>query len=288
VGEAAGQHLEQEDPERVDVASRVDAVGLAPGLLGRHVQDGAHHRAGDRHAALVGGRGLVTADRLGQAEVEQLGGAVRRDHHVGRLEVAVDHAALVGELHGPGDRGHGRDHVAAVDAGAAGRAEVSVERHAVDELHRVVPVPAVDAAVVHAGDVLVLEAGGQFDLALEADDRAGRPRGRRPDHLERDDAAGRGLLGLPDDAHAPLAQSPEDAVARDARGARAVNGRRADGRRDRHRDVRVRAIGRGAGGRGVQRRPGRRAGSGVAGDRGVRGFVVGGGHTCTRGGAAPD
>ena len=41
---------------------------------------------------------------LGQAEVGDLGRAVGRQQHVGRLQVAVDDAALVGGVHGPGQR----------------------------------------------------------------------------------------------------------------------------------------------------------------------------------------
>ena len=42
VGHAAGQELERDHPDRIDIASMVDRLGVAGGLLGAHVGDRAH------------------------------------------------------------------------------------------------------------------------------------------------------------------------------------------------------------------------------------------------------
>ena len=57
------------------------------GLLRRHVGGRAHHDAMLRLRDIG-----IHADESGQAEIEQLGRALRRDHHVAGLQVAVKNA----------------------------------------------------------------------------------------------------------------------------------------------------------------------------------------------------
>ena len=59
--------------------------------------------------------------QLGQAEIENLGQAFRRDHHVGRFQVAVDDADAVGGGQRVGDL-HGD--LQAIDGGHACRAAI--------------------------------------------------------------------------------------------------------------------------------------------------------------------
>ena len=99
---AAGEHLVDEDAERVDVAPR---VGHVPRLLRRHVLGAA-----EEHAVLgdLGIPGLPVGDqeRLHQAEVEDLDHVVVglvQQHHVRRLEVAVNDAELVRLTQRPAD-----------------------------------------------------------------------------------------------------------------------------------------------------------------------------------------
>ena len=92
----ARQALVQDRPQRIDVRRRPDVRDLAAGLLRGHVARRAHDRAGRRQARFV--------QLLGQAEVRDLGRAVLRQQHVGRLQVAVNDPLLVGRLHGPGQR----------------------------------------------------------------------------------------------------------------------------------------------------------------------------------------
>ncbi len=85
----AGEELEEDDPQRVDVAASIGAMPLAGRLLGRHVPRGPHDPALD-------GEGRLVRLAAGQAEIhdDRLASAV--DHDVRRLEVAVDDAGLVG------------------------------------------------------------------------------------------------------------------------------------------------------------------------------------------------
>ena len=86
VGHAPGERLEEHHAQRVDVAAAVD--GDALGLLRRHVVGRAHDGAG--------GGVLRDADDLGDAVVGEHRFTLRREQHVGRLDVAVDHATPMG------------------------------------------------------------------------------------------------------------------------------------------------------------------------------------------------
>ncbi len=106
-GAPAGEHLVEEAAERPDVGPGVDA--LAAGLLGAHVAGGAEdharrrRRRGHRWRQLgVTGR-YLGLERLGETEVQHLDRAVRGQHHVARLEVAVDDAVVVRRLERFGD-----------------------------------------------------------------------------------------------------------------------------------------------------------------------------------------
>ena len=84
------QQLVQRRAERVDVGAVVDQDALAGRLLGAHVAQRAEQVAGLRQA----GVGV----ELGQAEVGDPDVAAAVDQQVGRLDVAVDDAELVGVL----------------------------------------------------------------------------------------------------------------------------------------------------------------------------------------------
>ena len=92
-------HLVEHGAEAEDVAARIDRA--AGRLLRRHVGGGPRDRPRQtqrrirlaRERALV--RAILATDALGQPEVEHLDGAVAADHHVGRLEVAMNDALRV-------------------------------------------------------------------------------------------------------------------------------------------------------------------------------------------------
>ena len=83
-GQRAGEQLEHDDARGVDVAALVQL--RASRLLGAHVE----RRAGGSAHHL-----LRLPPLAGHAEVHQLHHAVAHDHHVLRLQVAVDDARLV-------------------------------------------------------------------------------------------------------------------------------------------------------------------------------------------------
>ena len=88
-----GEHLVEDDAERVDVRLAVDVV--AERLLGRDVVGRAEHAA-------VGGQ-PVLVERAGDAEVGDLGRALVVDQHVLGLDVAVDDVVRVGAAERAGD-----------------------------------------------------------------------------------------------------------------------------------------------------------------------------------------
>ena len=78
-------------PQGIHVGRRPDLAAIARGLLGRHVAGRPHDLAGAGQAA-------VALELLRQAEVGHARVAVPVEQDIGRLEVAVDHAVLVGVL----------------------------------------------------------------------------------------------------------------------------------------------------------------------------------------------
>ena len=83
-------------PQGIHVGRRTDLAPLAPGLLRRHV-------AGRPHDLARAGQPAVALHLLGQAEVGDARVAVLVEQDVGRLQVAVDDAVLVGILDRLGD-----------------------------------------------------------------------------------------------------------------------------------------------------------------------------------------
>src|SRR5262245_8727076 len=91
---AACDHLVEHDSEAEHVASGVDRS--AAGLLWRHVPHGSHHRARlsgiPKRNALAGNAALLVVDQLYESEVEDFDIAVRPEHHIFGLDVAMDDA----------------------------------------------------------------------------------------------------------------------------------------------------------------------------------------------------
>ena len=81
---AEGQQLVEGQAQGVDVGALVDHPAAGQGLLGAHVAEGAHQVAAPRQAGI--------AAEPGQAEVRDPELALRIDHEIGGLDVAVDHA----------------------------------------------------------------------------------------------------------------------------------------------------------------------------------------------------
>ena len=217
---AAGEHLVQHAAEGPDVRSLVDGAALR--LLRRHVGGGSQDHARERapvhqrrRARELGAgiRGRVLGVRLGEAEVEHLDLPVRRELDVGRLQVPVHDALLVGlrervrDLRGDPERLVDRDAPAREPLGQV-LALHQLER---EERHTVRLLEPVDG-----GDVRVVERGEQPRLAPEARE----PRGVLP-HLGRQDlerhvAPELRVGGAVDLAHPARADRGGDAVVGEA------------------------------------------------------------------------
>ena len=100
--------------QAIHVGPRADPLEVAGRLLGAHVGGRPQRRAGERLGRAAGRRRsqgalvrrqarLRPARRLGQAPVDDQRLAILADDDVGRLDVAVDHAAGVGVLDGVAD-----------------------------------------------------------------------------------------------------------------------------------------------------------------------------------------
>ncbi len=152
---AARQHFIQHDAEREQVGAAVDRHTRY--LLGRHVFRRAERCPGLRHA-----RGR----HVGDAEVGELAAARGRDHHIGRLDVAVDDAVLlrvverVGHLRGDLRRRGER--------GARQLAQHLLQRASLEQLHRDVGHAGVLADVEDGDDIRMVEAAGRARFAQEA------------------------------------------------------------------------------------------------------------------------
>ncbi len=161
-GSLPGQRLEQDHAEGPDVDARRDEA--AGELLGSHVGRGP--------GAPPGLECRPPAQVAREPEVHD-GGLVAAQHHVGRLEVAVDDAAVVGGLHAVGQRRPERAHVrlgqAAHPAQALGQAVARDALH-----HQVAAAGRIVAAEVEDRDeVRVVDGAGAGGLAQEGVDRRG-------------------------------------------------------------------------------------------------------------------
>ena len=118
----AGDHFVERDADRIKIGARVD--GLALHLFGRHIGDGAQSGVGHGEAHIVAG--------ACDAEVHQFYDALRSEHHVGGLNVAMNDFLRVGV----GERGESLIEVGD-RVGVTNRAlmEAGGEGDAVDVLH---------------------------------------------------------------------------------------------------------------------------------------------------------
>ncbi len=236
-----GRHLEQDQAERIEIAAGRDLSPrqLLRGHVGGSADEGVLTRRLRHH---------------GKAEVGDARPAAAVDHHVGRLEVAMDDAFLV-------DRGQSRAEVACDLEGL-------VRRQPSDPRQERLQVLAVD--VLHGQEGLVLDLhdvveaaharmghlAAESDLAVEPLEDFGRQ--RAPDELQGDGLAELEVVRAVHLAHAAPAQPRHHAVARGQDRARseAAFGRR--GRRPAGRGLRVLRAQRPVGERRIRAAPPRR------------------------------
>jgi len=160
------------------------------------------------------GAHVCSADPLrqpGQAEVGDASPSATIDHHVGRFEISVEDAFLVGR----GDSGAklSRDLERLVLGQAADAAQQCRQILTVDVLHRD-EVLAVDLAdVVDAADVGVSHAQGEPNLVQESPQSSGIAFEFDGQEFERDRLAELEILGAVNLAHPTATEQTDDAVA---------------------------------------------------------------------------
>ncbi|MEZ6197069.1 MAG: hypothetical protein R3F20_15280 [Planctomycetota bacterium] len=215
VGQGSREEGVEEETQRVDVAPRVDPVGIAQGLLGTHPGDRADEPPGTGGEAR---RAQLRIGDAGHAEVEDARAPLLVDEDVGGLQVAVDDALLVRVLDAVRELGRERDPAAEIRPRLVRPVE---QRSARDELHRDpgdgTRPGLMDARAEHAREARVVQRPENPRLELEAPDDL-LAREAVAQDLQGDVAPGRMLPRAKDRAHpAPTEQSPDlevvDAVA---------------------------------------------------------------------------
>jgi len=145
---------------------------------------------------------------LCQAEVEQLG-ARRGEHHVGRLEVTVNDAALVCRIERGGDLDRDLEHLGQTQRTLL---ETLAQRLALEVFHDEVVDAVVVTDVVQRADVRVVEPRDGLGLALHTLAQRGFLREVRRQNLDRHVAVEPRVAGAVNFAHAPGAEGFHDDV----------------------------------------------------------------------------
>ena len=157
----------------------------------------------------LAGQTAVALHLLGQPEVGDPRVAVLVEEDVGRLEVAVDHAALVGVLDGLGDLA---DQPGGLARGQRTVGKALGEALPLDETHLKVMLALVLANLVDRHDAGMVEVGGRLGLAVEPLDVGLIGELAGEDHLECDGPVEADLPGLEDDPHAAAGDLADDLV----------------------------------------------------------------------------
>lgn len=220
---AAGEQFVKHAAEGEDIGALIDLA--APGLLGAHVSAGAHDLAdhGGRVVALGrsdgrrergGGIDLRVIDGSRKAEIEHLHPAIRSEHDVAGLEIAVDDSLLVGDGESRGDLSGERK---GLRDGKHAPCEQRGESLALDVLeHEIVgAVPLFEA--VDCANAGVTHESKYAGLALEPGQTIGAGRDMCRQSLDGDIAIEPGIAGQIDLAHSAPAKFSLDHVRTDPR-----------------------------------------------------------------------
>ncbi len=200
-GVPAKGHLVEHGTESEDVGPGVRR--LARQLFGCHVGHGAEQNA------FLGQSVVTPGGFLGEAEIEDFDPAFRGNHHVGRLQVPMDHAALVGGGQRLGQIGGEAEEVFGRQALVGDRL---AERLAVDQLHGQKTDPVVFFDRVDGDDVGVIERREHLRLAFESRQPSGTAGLGSRQHLDRDPAVEAGIYAGVDLPHAAGADGADDLV----------------------------------------------------------------------------
>ncbi len=154
--------------------------------------------------------GLLTGE-TGESEVGDPRAAAAVDHHVGRLQIAVQDAALVGSGQPGTQLPRNLDRL--LQRRSPEPAQDGAQVLAVDVLHRQEELAVGLADVVHATDVGVRDLPRHANLVAQACQRRRIVGEMGGQELQRDRLAELQVVGAVDLAHAAPAEQPDDAVA---------------------------------------------------------------------------
>ncbi len=199
----SGEHLVEQDAERIDVRGRPDRSCLSDHLLRGHVARSPEPRTAQR-------QGLPFVEVPRQPEIGDLGRAIGREQDVGRLQVAVHDPAPVCHLHGLGQLGQQRRRLASrLGCARDGLSQVAPFQ----ELHREKWAALMLAHIVDLHDVRVAQLRHHLRFALEPRPfvRSGVRAGLQ--HLQSDHAVQAQVQRLVNDAHSAAPQHRLDLVA---------------------------------------------------------------------------
>ena len=204
------QQLIKDDAERVHVHGGAGLARPARGLFGRHVGGRAHDGPGSGFA-------VVLVEVFGQAEVGDLRLAVGRQQDVGRFQVAVDDAALVGVLHRAGQFLHELGGLRRTPRRPVPLAGEAAALHVLQRNER----PAlVFSYFVDLHNVRMVEPGDGLAFRPEARPLLVQGVLGRQDHFQGHDAPQRQVAGLVHHAHAAAAELVQHLIAGDLNGRR--------------------------------------------------------------------
>jgi len=149
-------------------------------------------------------------DEAGEAEVHDDDLAAPIDHHVGGLQIAMEHAFFVRGGKSGAELARGLD--ALIGGQAADAAEERAEILAIHKLHGDVVEAFGLADVVHAADIGMRDLAGDADLIVETREDAFIAGCDFREKLEGDGLAEGEVCGAIDFAHAAAAEESGDAV----------------------------------------------------------------------------
>ncbi len=206
VGRPTRQTFVENGPQGVNVGGGANLAAPSGGLFRSHVAGCAHDHLGDGLALLI--------EFLGQTEVCHPRRTILGEQHVGRLQVAVDDALLVGHVHGPGDL---LDQVGRLPRRQQLDLQLARQAPAGAVLQAEVRQALILADLVDLDNVRVPQPGHGPGLGAEPGALGLVGVGPIADHLQGDDAVQLLVPGPVDDAHASPGQFDLDLVARQGR-----------------------------------------------------------------------
>ena len=197
----AGEHLVQHDADRVDVGTGIGLIAL--GLLGADVM----HRAD----GFVADGLALRAGEARNAKVHHLNGAVRQQHDVLRLYIAVDDALGVCVLQGA-EHLCGKVYSLFPGQGTAALLEVFLQRNAVHILHHNVLQAIRHRDIVHLYDVRMAQDRDGLGLVFKAADQLFIIQKFFLQNLDGNGVAGLGVGAAVDVGHAAHADQTFDLI----------------------------------------------------------------------------